>query len=94
MEYIVSASLTIIFTIAFLALYKFVVRPTMVIKADTSKMSKCPDRWKFNEQSKMCEPNYLTDCMPFDPTTETLNTFSAKCGLARKCNTTWSGFCS
>ncbi len=94
MEYIVTASLTILFTVGFIFLYKYVINPSIVYKADVSKMSKCPDRWKYNSASKSCEPNYQTGCLSFDPDVETLNTFAAKCNLARQCDTTWSGFCA
>jgi len=44
--------------------------------------------------TKMCEPQYSTKCMPFDPDAPTLNTVSARCNLANTCGTDWSGVCA
>lgn len=94
MEYIVTAILTAIFTAGFILLYKYVINPQMIIKPSNSNMAKCPDMWDYNESMKRCVPKYDTDCAPFDPNEDILKTPTGKCNLARKCNTTWSGFCN
>ena len=94
MEYIVTAILTIIITGLLLAIYKFGFNPVMIIRPTNSNMAKCPDMWDYNESIKRCVPNYETSCTPFDPNEEILKTPAGKCNLARKCDTTWSGFCA
>jgi len=93
MEYMTTAALTAVFTVVFLLIYKFVINPQMVVVPDMSKMSQCPDRWNYNPASKQCEAAYQTACLPFDPSASTLDSYTAKCNLARTCGTTWSGFC-
>lgn len=93
MEYIATALFTAIFTVLFLVVYKFVINPSMVITPTPSSMSQCPDRWNFNASTKMCEPSYSTECMPFDPAAPTLNSVHAKCNLANTCGTTWGSNC-
>jgi hypothetical protein len=91
MEYIVTAVLAGIFTLLFVAFYKFVINPQYVPSAPA--MAKCPDMWNYNTTNKMCEPAYDTHCLPFNPDTNTLTTMTSKCNLARSCGTTWSGMC-
>ncbi len=93
MEYIVTTVLTAIFTILIIVFYKYVINPQMIIKPTLENMDKCPDNWKYNETSKLCEPQYQTHCTAFDPEDNILKTVEAKCNLARNCGTTWSGFC-
>ena len=54
-------------------------------------MTGCPDSWKYNAQTKMCDPPPNTTCLAFDPTQP--QTAQAKCNIARTCGTTWNGFC-
>lgn len=91
MEYITTAVLTILFTLGFLAIYKYGFNPQMIMTIDPSKMAKCPDGWNYD--GKVCNPAGKTTCMPFDPDAPTLDTAAAKCNLARSCSTTWSGMC-
>ncbi len=91
MEYIVTAVLAIIFTLSFVAFYKFVLNPQYVPTAPA--LSQCPDMWNYNLATQMCEPGYETHCLPFNPNTNTLTTLTAKCNLARSCGTSWSGVC-
>jgi hypothetical protein len=93
MEYIVTALWVAVFTVALILLYKYLINPQIIVTADTSSMAKCPDRWNYDSIKKMCEPGYETHCLPFNPDVPTLNTYSAKCNVARSCGTTWSGFC-
>jgi hypothetical protein len=94
MSYVATTVLTILFTIGFLVIYKFVVNPQLVFTLDVTTMAQCPDRWNFDAISRMCKPAYETHCLPFDPTVSTLNTALAKCNVARSCGTTWSGHCA
>ena len=84
--------IAVIVTIVGLLIYKFVFNPTIVYTPLNSDFDKCPDRWSWDSQSKKCVPGYTTSCLPFNP--DLVNTASAKCTLARSCNTTWSGFCA
>jgi len=70
-----------------------IINPQIFLQINASKMSKCPDSWTYNSQTKLCEPKMKTSCLPFDPTEPTIQSSSAKCNLARTCGTTWSGFC-
>jgi hypothetical protein len=81
---------TAIFTVAFLAVYKYVINPQKVL---TIAKSQCPDRWSYNSGTKQCEPNYQTHCTAFDPDAATLQTASAKCNVAQSCGTSWPGYC-
>jgi len=81
---------TAIFTVAFLALYKYVINPQMVM--DVVK-GKCPSRWTYNPSSKLCEPAYATKCSPFNPDASTLNSAVAKCNVAHECGADWPGYC-
>jgi hypothetical protein len=81
---------TAIFTVAFLAVYKYVINPQMVI---TASKSQCPDRWSYNAATKKCEPQYDTHCTPFDPDAPTLATPEAKCNVAQSCGSFWPGNC-
>lgn len=91
MEYLGTIACTILFTVGFLLLYKFVIDPAIVIDLSQQTFAQCPDKWSYN--GSKCTANYQTNCLPFDPTAPTLNTAQAKCGLARRCGTTWNGFC-
>jgi len=93
MEYVSTAALTVLFTAILLIVYKYVINPQIVIRLDTTKMAKCPDGWKYNLASNLCQPNAATSCMPFDPDASTIQSAIAKCNLARQCGTTWSGMC-
>jgi hypothetical protein len=93
MNYVGTAVATILFTLLFLVIYKFLINPQVVLPADLKSMSQCPDMWTFNMKTHMCEPNYKTECLPFDPQAPTLNTVLAKCNVARSCGTTWGGVC-
>jgi hypothetical protein len=93
MQYIVIALMVAGFTALFLVIYKFVINPQMIVTPTATSLGTCPDRWSFNVTTKMCEPNYKTQCMPFNPDMSTLNTYAAKCNVARSCGTTWGGFC-
>ena len=81
---------TVVFTVAFLAVYKYVINPQMVVNLTKSK---CPDRWTYNAVTKKCEPNYDTHCTPIDPDAPTLQTAEAKCNVAQSCGSFWSGNC-
>jgi hypothetical protein len=93
MEYVSAAALTAVFTVILLIIYKFVINPQIVLTLDPTKMAKCPDTWKYNVATKLCEPNSATSCMPFSPDESTIQSAAAKCNLARTCGTTWSGMC-
>lgn len=93
MEYVSAAALTAVFTVILLVIYKFVINPQIVLRLDSTKMARCPDNWKYNVATKLCEPNAATSCMPFSPDESTVQSAAAKCNLARTCGTTWSGMC-
>jgi hypothetical protein len=93
MEYFAAAALTVVFTCMWLAVYKLIINPQIVLTLDAAKMAKCPDGWTYNLLSKLCEPNPSTSCLAFDPNASTIRTAAAKCNLARTCGTTWSGMC-
>jgi hypothetical protein len=94
MSYVTTAVLTVLFTIGFLVLYKLLINPQIVITPSVKNMAKCPDRWNYSITSQMCEPEYKTSCLPFNPNVETLDSALARCNVARTCGTTWSGMCS
>jgi hypothetical protein len=81
---------TAIFTVAFLALYKYVMNPQKVLNIGKSQ---CPDRWTYNIGTKQCEPQYDTKCTAFNPDATTLQTAAAKCNVAHGCGTSWPGNC-
>jgi hypothetical protein len=83
---------TIVFTALLLVIYKFVVNPQKVISSE-SLQTTCPDSWKYNIGTKMCEPTGLTHCTPFDPSAQTLQSAAAKCNVAQSCGTFWPGYC-
>ena len=85
-------SLTAIFTAVILVIYKYAFNPQTIAKHVSS--TQCPDRWTFNGSTNECEPNYPTQCRPFDPTAITLQTAEAKCNLANTCGTSWLGACA
>jgi hypothetical protein len=91
MEYIITAVLSIIFTVLFVVIYKFGINPQYVPTA--TAMAQCPDRWNYNSSTQQCEPGYSTHCLPFNPSVSTLSTMTSKCNLARSCGTSWSGMC-
>jgi hypothetical protein len=91
MEYIGTIGATILFTVIFLIIYKYALNPTLVYTARYQDMTGCPDSWKYNAQTKMCDPPPNTTCLAFDPTQP--QTAQAKCNIARTCGTTWNGFC-
>jgi hypothetical protein len=91
MEYLSTVAWTVVFTVTFLAIYKYAINPQVVLTLDASKMSKCPDGWTYD--GSLCRPNTQSSCMPFDPSSSTIQTSSAKCNLARSCGTTWNGMC-
>lgn len=94
MEYLSTTALTILFTIGFVLIYKFVVNPQVVLTLDAKKMGKCPDGWTYNSGTSKCEPNMKTVCQPFDPSAPSIQSAVAKCNLARTCGTSWSGMCT
>jgi hypothetical protein len=81
---------TAIFTVAFLALYKYVINPQKVL---TLAKSRCPERWSYNSQTKKCDPQYDTHCTAFDPDAPTLASAEAKCNVAQSCGSFWPGNC-
>lgn len=81
---------TAIFTVVFLALYKYVINPQKVL---TLAKSQCPDRWSYNSLTKKCDPQYDTHCTPFDPDAPTLVSAEAKCNVAQSCGSFWPGNC-
>jgi len=87
---ILGVFLTVVFTVLFLGIYKFVANPQMVY---SPAQSGCPDAWTFNALTKKCEPTYPTHCTPFDPNAQTLDSAVAKCNVAQSCGTFWSGYC-
>ena len=93
MQYIVIAVSAALFTVLCLVVYKYAFNPQMVITPDPTTMTQCPDRWSFNSEKQVCEPQYSTHCLPFSPKTPNLSTVAEKCALARRCNTGWSGMC-
>lgn len=93
MSYLGTTALTVLFTVLFLLAYKFLINPQVILPATLSSMSKCPDRWNYNAGTQMCEPAYVTSCLPFNPDVPTLNTVLARCNVAQTCGTSWSGAC-
>ena len=93
MKYIVTAVSAAIFTILLLVLYKYGLNPQMIIQPDSSSMATCPDRWSYDSAKQVCEPQYSTHCLPFNPKMPNLGTLSEKCALAARCGTGWSGIC-
>ena len=93
MEYVTTTMLTVVFTLMFLAIYKYVINPQVVLTLDPTKMAKCPDSWNYDSQSNLCRPNTSTTCMPFDPDSSTIQSAASKCNLARSCGTSWSDMC-
>ena len=81
---------TAIFTVAFLALYKYAINPQIVVNIAKAQ---CPNRWTYNMATKNCEPQYETHCTAFDPSAPTLESASAKCNVAQSCGTSWTGNC-
>lgn len=71
-------------------IYYYVLKPTVVIPYK-SDVAQCPTKWAYDEIQKVCRPFYETDCLPFDPEAEIYKKPSAKCGVAKNCNTTWKG---
>ena len=94
MKYLSTAVLTVLFTDLFLVVYKLVINPQMVITPTLKMMSKCPNNWTYNGDTKMCVPQYDTKCTPFDPDAPTLNTVASRCNVANMCGTDWSGVCA
>ncbi len=88
-----TALATAVFTLIFLFAYKYLINPQIVYTPDVKNMSQCPDRWNYNQSSKLCEPGYDTSCLPFNPDSPTLNSLASRCNIARSCGTTWSEFC-
>lgn len=93
MNYMLIGVLAIIFTILWLVIYKLVINPQIIVYADSSAMTKCPERWLYNDGTSMCEPMYDTPCMPFNPKANNLTTVKAKCNVARGCGTSWGTMC-
>lgn len=93
MSYLITGLSAAIFTIVLLAIYKYALNPQIVVTPDPSTMDTCPDRWTFDPNKQMCEPNYPTHCLPFNPKSSNLTTVAQKCALAQRCNTGWSGMC-
>ena len=83
---ILGIALTVLFTTAFLLLYKFVVNPQIVLPYIQAR---CPDRWTYNAGTGMCDPLYPTHCFPFDPDATTLKTPESRMNVARMCGTSW-----
>jgi hypothetical protein len=94
MNFLLLLPLVIVFTVAILAVMKYILGVHIELPASVQQMSMCPDRWNINPLTKMCEPAYSTHCLPFNPSAATLNTVTAKCNLARSCGTDWSGICN
>jgi hypothetical protein len=88
-----TAALTVLFTVIFLVAYKFLINPQVILPATLSSMSKCPERWNYNAGTQMCDPAYVTSCLPFSPDAPTLTSVLARCNLAKTCGTSWSGAC-
>jgi len=93
MKYIVIAVSSAIFTVILLVIYKYVLNPQIVVPIDGNSMAMCPDRWTYDSDKQVCEPQYSTHCLPFNPKAQTLTTPAEKCALAKRCNTDWSGLC-
>jgi hypothetical protein len=72
---------------------KYLFGAYISVPVNPDSMSKCPDRWTFKPATAMCEPAYSTQCTPFNPSAPTLYSAAAKCELAKRCNTDWSGVC-
>jgi hypothetical protein len=89
-DVLVSVFATVLFTVVFLALYKYLVNPQMVRPAGKGRA--CPDLWALTPDG-LCQPQYATICSSFDPKTSTLETPDAKCNLAHTCGTDWPGYC-
>ena len=88
---IVAVIAAALFTTLLLAIYKYVINPQMVIPPGGG--SPCPDLWSFNPGSRKCEPDYTTNCTPFDPDDSSLKTAESKCTMAHNCGTDWPGNC-
>ena len=94
MNFAVLLLLVILFTLLFVLIAKYVLGVHIELPTTAQQMSQCPDRWNYNIGTKMCEPAYVTHCLPFNPSAATLNSAAAKCNTARSCGTDWSGVCS
>ncbi|NDB81503.1 MAG: hypothetical protein EB127_01950 [Alphaproteobacteria bacterium] len=94
MEYLATTAWTILFTVIFLVIYKYVINPQVVVTLDGSKMNKCPDGWDYDFATNQCYYNSpVSGCLPFNPDDEAIQSAAAKCNLARQCGTTWNGAC-
>jgi hypothetical protein len=94
MEYLLTTAWTIVFTVLFLVIYKYVINPQVILKLDASKMSKCPDGWLYDSEKNLCfYDSPVSGCLPFNPDDVSIQSTSAKCNLARQCGTTWNGMC-
>lgn len=87
---ILKDTLVIVVTLGVFALFTYIylvkLQPTIVMKHVESE-NPCPDRWSFDGSN--CNPNYETQCNPFDP----LNYKGHECEIARSCGTSWKGLC-
>jgi len=80
---------TLLWLVVVFIIYKYVINPQIVITPSMKTASKCPDRWTFD--NGMCNPDYDTKCVPFDPSKIKLS-YQA-CNIARQCGTNWSEMC-
>jgi hypothetical protein len=85
------ALLAFSFTIFFLVVYYYGLRPEVYKTSGKTPVALCPKRWNYNSNTKMCVPAYDTKCMPFDPMSPAFSSAKQKCKIAKACATEWDG---
>jgi hypothetical protein len=65
------------------------LKPTVLIPPP-GIVAVCPARWVYNTTNNLCEPQYPTKCVAFNP-----SQFSdkEKCDIVKNCGTYWKGLC-
>lgn len=85
------ALLSVSFTIFFMVVYYYILKPEVYKDSGKKPVALCPKRWNYNTNTKMCVPGYDTKCMPFDPQSPAYTSAKQKCAIARSCQTEWDG---
>lgn len=73
--------------------YLLILQPRVYLTKQTRISGECPDRWKLNVQTGMCEPSYRTECQPFHHKDRNMQNMFAQCEFATRCGTNWGGAC-
>lgn len=85
------ALLAFAFTIFFMVVYYYILKPEVYKDSGKTPVALCPKRWNYNSNTQMCVPGYDTKCMPFDPQSPAYTSAKQKCAIARSCQTEWEG---